>query len=64
MTGTTNALPPSTTLSHRLLTLILLTSLLAINTLAFAGRQLGNITFRRVRWPMRSTTWQNTAIYR
>ncbi|MEQ1740234.1 MAG: TonB-dependent receptor [Methyloglobulus sp.] len=36
MTGTTNALPPSTTLSHRLFMLMFLISLLAFNTRAFA----------------------------
>ena len=36
MTGTTNALPPSTTLSHRLFMLMFLISLLAFNTRAYA----------------------------
>ncbi|NOS73702.1 MAG: TonB-dependent receptor [Methyloglobulus sp.] len=36
MTGNTNTLPPSTTLSHQLLMLIFLISLLAFNTRAFA----------------------------
>ncbi|NOS74129.1 MAG: TonB-dependent receptor, partial [Methyloglobulus sp.] len=36
MTGTTNALPPRTTLSHRLLMLMFLISLLAFNTRAYA----------------------------